>query len=296
MEEKNTTDIKQIKKFTFYKNNKINKINFFNTIGNYYLFPTNFKIKILENKKNMSYSEIITIIEEQNFEIISNGAVIFRIPIGFFTKLYGLIQRKNKISIPIDFKMFFSNVIFEFYYNMLTFLINCDFTKYGLNLELKMKIEFQKVENQRTNNEIIENMFFQYIQDSIVDTNNQQSLTTILNHNHITKGFFINANLDSISRLKLILNGHDRFDYDEIFLHTICIKINDELFYVPLDINEKFYDCTESSYYSSINLSRIDTTRVVFEFKNAPQTLRIYSLSGNFLRKCRGAMGLMFSN
>ena len=108
MEEKNTTDIKQIKKFTFDKNNKINKINFFNTTENYYLFPTNFKIKILENIKNMSYSKIITLIEEQNFEIISNGAVIFRIPIGFFTKLYGLIQRKNKISIPIDFKMFFS--------------------------------------------------------------------------------------------------------------------------------------------------------------------------------------------
>ena len=78
-----------------------------------------------------------------------------------------------------------------------------------------------------------------------------------------------------------MFNGHDRFDYDEILLHTICIKINDELFYIPLDINEKFDNCTVLSYYSSVNLSRIDNTSFEFKFKNIPDTFRIYSLSAN---------------
>lgn len=288
----------QVQKIFFDKNNKINLYNTFYDSGhrgldvvNYFLFPTLFKFKILENKNNMSYDEIITLIQEQNFNIICNGMFIFRISLGFFTKLYGIIKNKNKIIIPVDFKMFLSNIMYNLGFAMLTYSIDCDFKKYGLNLELSLKIEFQ-----RTTNISMKYNFFQHIQEQIVHTNGQSLVRIRLHHNFITKGFFINANLDSISNLKMLINGTERFNFDEFFLHTICIKINEELFYVPLDINKKFYDYDESSYYSSINLSRIDNTYFFFNFKNVPARFIIYSLSANTITNYGGTMGLTYSN
>ncbi len=124
MKENLPVDNKQIEKFTFNKNNNINCYNAFydkndknykmSSGTTFFLFPILLQIKILKNKKNMSYSEIISLIEEQFFEITSNSSVIFRIGIGFFTKIYGIIQKNNKISIPLDFKMFFLMLHFTY--------------------------------------------------------------------------------------------------------------------------------------------------------------------------------------
>ena len=153
-----------------------------------------------------------------------------------------------------------------------------------------------KIEIIETKTNIPKHMFLQNIQTHRANTNNQPIVNITLNHSFITKGFFIGGNLDSISNLKLTLNGHDRFDYNEILLQTICIKINDGLFYIPLDINEAYDTCTELSYKSSLNLSRIDCVKFIGEFKNTPTTLGIYSLSGNYLKHYNGCTGLVFSN
>jgi hypothetical protein len=258
-------------------------------IKKFYMFPTKLKIEVLENKFNMGYLEIISLIEEQKLSVNLGVQTIFSIPIGFFTNLYGLIQKKNKIKIPLDFKMFFANLIFNLEYQSIYLMIN--FPGSGLQLELGLDIEITE-----TQKPIPDNVLFQHIQPHNVDTINQFSITTILNHNLCTKGFFIKGNLDSIYRIKFLLNGQDRFDYDQVLLNTICTKINDGFFYIPLDMNEKFTDCGELSYCSSLNLSRIDTAKFNFVFKTIPQSLIIYSLSSNYIKHVGGFMGLRYSN
>lgn len=270
---------------------EVNKVCQSLCIKNFYIFPTELKIEVLENKFNMRYSEIISLIEEQTLCVELGGSKFFAIPISFFTNLYGVIQKKNKIKIPLDFKMFFANLIFKLDYQKMRIYLMVDWAKYGLQTELGLDIEITE-----THKPIPDNALFQYIQTQSVVINNQLSITTNIHHNHFTKGFFIKGDLDSIYGIKILFNGHDRFDYGSVLLNTICTKINDGFFYIPLDMNEKFTDCGESSYYSSANLSRIDTVNFNFVFKTIPQSLIIYSLSSNYMRHMCGCMGLMYSN
>jgi hypothetical protein len=266
-----------INKIFFDKDNRFN-INSIINIKNCYLFPS--ALKVIINESKLTIQEIISHIEKQKINIINNGEILFSFPIGFFINLYGYKKTNNKITIPLNFKMFFSNIIFNLVSNNIDFLINCNFTKTKLDVDFKMNIEVYETEKLHESNTI-----FQYIQEEIIYVNYETKFDVKLIHNNLAKGFFINADLNSISNIKFLINSQNRFDYNEILLNTICTKINDNLFYIPFDINEKFDDCNELSYVSSLNLSRIENVSFHFTFLNAPKIIKIYTLTGNYLNE-----------
>lgn len=273
-------------------NNKKNSIATFKNTQNsdYYFFPSMLYISVNENKFNMSYDEIMDFISDQIIDFIIGGQIIFEISIGFCSNYNGFIEENNCLLVPLDYKMFLKNVIFGVH-NSIQIFINNDLSKNGLNLSFSLDAE---IINTSANTE--KECFFQHIQTHTICNINNLTVRERLGHGHPTKGFFIGGDINSINELKLILNGHDRFVYNDILLTTICTKINDNFLYVPLDINEKYDDCSTTSYSSSLNLSRIDSAIFEIKFSYIPTKMVIYTLSANIYKMSYGMPYIVFSN
>lgn len=273
-------------------NNKKNSIARFKNTQNsdYYFFPSMLSISVHENKFNMSYDEIMNYISDQEIRFIIGTQTIFDLSIGFCSNYNGFIEENNCLLVPLDYKMFLKNVIFGAH-NSIEIFINNDLSKNGLNLSFSLDIE---IINTSSNTE--KEFFFQHIQTLIVDNINNLTVRETIHHNHPTKGFFIGGDINSIDELKLILNGHDRFVYNDILLSTVCTKINDNFLYIPLDINEKYDDCSITSYLSSLNLSRIDSAIFEIKFNYIPTKIVFYTLSANLYKVSYGTPYIMFTN
>lgn len=279
MKEKQAEEVFEIKKIPFVnnkiqiENNKKQKI-----------FPTS--IKFILNDNQYELEDIIHSIGELNFIVKVGGYIIFSIPLNFFISLYGYNKKENIIKIPLEFKMFFENLIFYAKWQNIEIMLS---EKHDNISESILTIKFSEFYGDIPRRNVI-----QQIDLIKIENNFLQTVNITLDSRSLTKGFFIGINLNDISRIKLQINGHDRFDYDEILLNTICKKINDDLFYIPLDINQEYTDCSENSYYSALNLARFDTTRFIFTFKNIPENISIYTLRLNYVSYNNELLGLMF--
>jgi hypothetical protein len=279
MKEKQAEEVFEIKKIPFVnnkiqiENNKKQKI-----------FPTS--IKFILNDNQYELEDIIHSIGELNFIVKVGGYIIFSIPLNFFISLYGYNKKENIIKIPLEFKMFFENLIFYAKWQNIEIMLS---EKHDNISESILKIKVSEFYGDMPRRNVI-----QQIDLIKIENNFLQTVNITLDSRSLTKGFFIGINLNDISRIKLQINGHDRFDYDEILLNTICKKINDDLFYIPLDINQEYTDCSENSYYSALNLARIDSTRFIFTFKNIPENISIYTLGLNYVSYNNELLGLMF--
>jgi len=279
MKEKQAEEVFEIKKIPFVnnkiqiENNKKQKI-----------FPTS--IKFILNDNQYELEDIIHSIGELNFIVKVGGYIIFGIPLNFFISLYGYNKKENIIKIPLEFKMFFENLIFYAKWQNIEIMLS---EKHDNISESILTIKFSEFYGDIPRRNVI-----QQIDLIKIENNFLQTVNITLDSCSLTKGFFIGINLNDISRIKLQINGQDRFDYDEILLNTICKKINDDLFYIPLDINQEYTDCSENSYYSALNLARFDTTRFIFTFKNIPENISIYTLGLNYVSYNNELLGLMF--
>ena len=84
---------------------------------NCYVFP-----KLLEIKsKNVILENDIDKIKNLEISVIINDQTIMKIPIDFFIYFHNVKQKENIISIPLNFEMFLSNIIFDFSHNQVKF-------------------------------------------------------------------------------------------------------------------------------------------------------------------------------
>jgi len=254
-----------------------------NKNSNYYCFPTMLYVKI---EPEFDINKIIKCLSYNNlsFYYSNDKNLIFSICVGFFINLYGYTIENDYILIPLNFKMFLENVIFP---KLKPLYINIENS--GLNIFLDVEIVY-------TNENISESVFIQYVhKQEYKNFNKNHKLNIIINSNNLGKGFFIQTNIDLIKNIKLSLNNVERLNYDEILLNTVCEKINNNIFYIPLNINEKYETCNSKSFSSSINFSRIDETTFEIDFKEPTNKIVIYSLNCNFMRNLEDLLGLAFS-
>lgn len=268
MKENQAKEVFEIKKIPFIDN----KIKIDNN-KKQKLFPTS--IKFMLNDKKYDLENIIYSIGKSNLMVMIGEYTIFSIPLNFFISLCGYKKKENIIKIPLEFKMFFENLIFYAKNQTIDFAISEKLDNISKTI---LTIKVSKFYEDMPKINVIQQIDTIKIEDNFL-----KSVHITLTSNLLTKGFFIGTNLDDISRIRLQLNGVDRFNYNEILLSTICKKINDNLFYIPLDINQKYTDCSENSYYSALNLARIDTIRFIFNFKNIPENISIYTLGLNYI-------------
>ena len=120
-----------------------------------------------------------------------------------------------------------------------------------------------------------------------------------LNFSHCVKGYFIECDkLDTITNFRLMLNGHDRFTYDQTMLHLVGQRISPNLMYLPFMNGNDYKNMSRESYVGSCNHSRIDQVKVLLTFANVQGNvkLKFHALYFNILRYASGNGGVAYSN
>ena len=213
----------------------------------------------------------------------------------------------NEMKLNIYFNNFFPNNIplnYENLYFMIWFkkiipsgiilnsFINYDFDKLFLNENCITEQKFLYVQQLQTFN--FKTMSFKKIVD------NQNSLIAMKNFNfcHLSRGFWIRMNIfdyDNLIKLKITLNGLDRLILSKLQIELMGIKKNTQLncvliyldlefcnleWKLPKDINQ-----ISQIFLNSLNCSRIDRIKFIFEFDSShiKNDIQISSLSLNML-------------
>jgi len=118
---------------------------------------------------------------------------------------------------------------------------------------------------------------------------NSNNINILLNG--ICNGFLIKGtNLDTINNIQLILNGHERINYNQLELSLFCNKISDSCFYLPLTPNKDFND---NNFQYGLNLSRIETTTLIIDAPNFSGSISIFTR--NILRYMSGMACVTFA-
>ena len=131
----------------------------------------------------------------------------------------------------------------------------------------------------------------QQIQYNGAEEINNNNVTISTNFNYLTKGYFIEGNIDLISEFELCLNGHTRWRYNDTLLNLYAKRISNNLLYVPFngDVDNYLKPASDrTSYVGALNSSGIDQTHMKFRFSENysfqdSNKIKIYALSAHKL-------------
>ena len=109
------------------------------------------------------------------------------------------------------------------------------------------------------------------------------------------KGFYIECdNIDEINEITLKINDNYKFIYDRFLIETKCVKINEQLLYLPMNYNKSYQGRRNSDFEDAIDLSVINSTILNVKFDTLKDNMCVYGLSSNELRVVCGMAGLAY--
>jgi hypothetical protein len=119
----------------------------------------------------------------------------------------------------------------------------------------------------------------------------KKSSVIIENPTHLTRGFFIETNVNNINKIELYLNDVFRFSYDKCMLNigepTICNIISDKIFYIPMTLEYDYKIISKKSLDGIIgnlngSLSKMELC-VYFQNDCLLENINIYQLINLFV-------------
>lgn len=112
--------------------------------------------------------------------------------------------------------------------------------------------------------------------------------------NGLTKGFFINCEVDELYELKFYINNVLRINYDLFHIQNYCITLSSNLLYLPFNDSLSFTTRETSEFYNSINFSCITSSILNLKFYNEQSRVSVHNLYFNEYRYYNG-MGSLVS-
>jgi hypothetical protein len=97
------------------------------------------------------------------------------------------------------------------------------------------------------------------------------------------KGLYINCNHIDLENITLKLNDYTFIDYDKTMINNLCIVINENMIYLPFDMEHSYKTFNYESFNSAITISRIHTAYINIKFNKVQEHIYIYSDSFNVL-------------
>jgi hypothetical protein len=99
-----------------------------------------------------------------------------------------------------------------------------------------------------------------------------------------TKGFLIQGNISELTAIKFYVNNIMRFDYDAFLISTACIKLSDNLIYMPFNEITNFLDKNVIAFAGSINLSQLQSSSMSLQFLNDQNKFTVHNIYSNYFR------------
>lgn len=212
-----------------------------------------------------------------------------------------MIQLKNyevnndKIYITIPFEMFCDEIIIYALTHMQVKLILINATNIFSSCKLIYKKFFYDVSVRKalinSPERIIQTLASVQLQSSIPINNFRYKLDFYGIH----KGFFIECdNINEINEIILVFDHTVRFNYNKFLIKSNCVKITDQLIYLPFNINKSHYDRTQSGIEEAPDLSKIDNAILTVKVDTPKLKICIYALGINWLIYNDGLGGLVW--
>lgn len=252
----------------------------------------------IELNPNIDRNNFKNICHKVCFEMEIGGARILNIPLRFMMHLKDYEICDNKFYVFIPFQMFCDDIKLI---NLIDQECTFKLTNVENNFTLCKLISKGIYYNLQIRREIAENNHHHIVQQlastEITSSIERHEFVYRIPHNSIHKGFFIESeNVDEINEIKLKLNGHNRTNYNRFLVRTKCVKINQHLLYFPLNYGKSYTDRTNEGFEGSLNLTRIDTSKLYIKLDNPQSKICIYGLGSNMLRYFSGLCGLAFGS
>ena len=253
---------------------------------------------VFEFVDNISVDDFMdVVIKDTSFRVEIGGHQIWNIPLYLCANLNKPKKIGNKkISLKLSFDMLISgiDVVALQLYEINYYLNNINYLQYNDLENISVVVKGTYIDTpirqqiaQQPHETLIQQI--QYKGEEI-----HTSLYMVgLNFNNLTKGYFIEGNIDLITNFELLLNGHIRWKYDETLLSLYAKRISDNLIYIPFNTdnldNYKLPAEDRTSYIGSLNSSRIDNTVMNFIFSEnyhyqGGNQIKIYALSAEKFR------------
>jgi len=252
----------------------------------------------IELNPNIDRNNFKNICHKVCLEMEIGGQRILNIPLRFMMYLKNYEICDNKFYISIPFQMFcddikliclqFHEVRFKLT-NTENNFTSCKLISKGIYYDNPIRREM--AENHH------EHIIQQLASTEINCLNPRNEFIYNMPFDGIHKGFFIECeNVDEINEIKLNLNIHLRTFYNRFLVRTKCIKINQHLLYFPLNYDKSYTDRTREGFEGSLNLSRIDVSKLSIKLDNLQSKICIYGLGSNILRYMSGMAGIAYGS
>ena len=229
---------------------------------------------------------------------------VLQLPLSLLHELKRTELHDGKLYIRIPFESLFDKInMIELMYSSVSFLLldTHEISNYSNSFSLITKIYIHN-EHDRTwifNNRNSSNNFIQQIGTLYISVPPNENLSTrrtfqiqtnMLNGH--TKGFLIQCSVADLTSIKFYLNNLLRFEYDRYLILNACIKLTDNLLYMPFNDHNDFLDRGIHTFSGAINLSRLQNSTLSLQFTRDQPVVIIHNVYFNYLRQINGLSGL----
>jgi hypothetical protein len=225
--------------------------------------------------------------------MLISGNPVLHFPFSLLHELTPAVKYGNKIFLSFPFKQFFDKIDMNILrYSNIDFYIehSHDIINYSHRFSLISKVYIHE-ETQRhhiNNNEYNGRQFIQQIGSLYITVPYNSSINKRSFHFHTsllfgqTKGFLIQGNISELIAIRFYINNILRFDYDPYLISTACIKVSDNLIYMPFNEITNFLDKNISAFAGSINLSQLQTSSMFLQFSNDQTKFMVHNIYSNY--------------
>jgi hypothetical protein len=271
--------------------------------------PQNLVINLLPNLNlvltdNEYINSVCTLFNKIRLVIRVSGQPVLQFPLSLLHELNPATIYDRKIYIRIPFTEMFDNInMSAMRFSNVSLEIH-DFheiNNYANSVSLLTKIYIYNLSNiniSSGNNFLDSNKSIQQIGtlqisvDNNIPANRRYFNIQTNTFNGLTKGFLIQGNINELVSIKFYINNLLRFNYDRFLVLNACVKISDNLIYMPFNDYTNFSDRSTHTFAGGINFSLIENSIMCLNFSTDQSKFSIHNVYSGVFRCFNGVGGL----
>jgi hypothetical protein len=241
---------------------------------------------------------------------------VLQLSLSLLCQLNRVDLHDGKLYIRVPFEAFFNKInMIEIPYSTVSFVLldAQEISNYSNSFSLITKVymhdEYERswISNNNRNNinrnissSLVQQIGTLYVKvplqsgsslaQSSIERRSFQIQTNMLNGS--TKGFLIQCSINELTSIKFYINNLLRFDYERYLIQNACIKLSDNLLYMPFNDQTDFLDKGINTFSGAINLSRLQNSILCLQFSSDQSNIVIHNVYYNYLRQTNGLSGL----
>jgi hypothetical protein len=227
---------------------------------------------------------------------------ILHFPLSLLHELKPAQLYDGKIYIRIPFEAYLDQInMNELFYSTVSFdLLNAsEISNYSNSFSMITKVYmYDQIEQSRINSRNTGRRLMQQMSTMYISAPTNRRIFQIQTNSLVgsTKGLLIQCRMNDLQSIKFYVNNNLRFDYNRYLVLNSCVKLSENLLYMPFTDHTDFLDRGAITYSGSINLTRLQSSTLCLCFSEDQSRIIIHNVYFNFFRQTNGLGGLCINN